>query len=46
MASYTFTEHDGRSAAVQVVKDQDNNLELTFSWLKVPGKEEGGHDHP
>lgn len=38
---YTFTEHDGRGAAVQVVKDQLNNVEMTMNFLKVPAPEGG-----
>jgi mannosyl-oligosaccharide glucosidase len=38
---YTFTEHDGREAGVQVIKDKDNNVELTISFLKVPAQEAG-----
>lgn len=42
MAAYTYTQHDARSAAVEVIKDTDNNLDLTISWLKVPGNKLGG----
>lgn len=38
---YNFKEHDGRSAAVQVIQDKLNNVELTTSLLKVPGDEHG-----
>ncbi|GAA6060932.1 hypothetical protein JCM10212_003840 [Sporobolomyces blumeae] len=39
---YTFTEHDGRSAAKEVIKDPLNNVELTASFLKVPGDDDHG----
>ncbi|GAA5820504.1 hypothetical protein JCM11251_003021 [Rhodosporidiobolus azoricus] len=38
---YFFTEHDGRSAAKEVLTDSKNNVELTVRMLKVPG-EKGG----
>ena len=34
---YTYTEHDGRSAGKEVIKDDLNNVELSASFLKVPG---------
>lgn len=39
---YTFTHHDPREGAVQVIKDSQNNVELTIEWLKVPGGDHGG----
>lgn len=39
--SYEYTQHDGRSAAVQVIKDSRNNVALTLSLLKVPGGDMG-----
>ncbi|GAA5904067.1 hypothetical protein JCM6882_003816 [Rhodosporidiobolus microsporus] len=39
--NYFFTEHDGRSAGKEVLKDPKNNVELTVDFLKVPG-EKGG----
>ncbi|GAA5950730.1 hypothetical protein JCM21900_000496 [Sporobolomyces salmonicolor] len=38
---YTFTEHDGRGAGKEVIKDPLNNVELTIQFLKVPGDEHG-----
>ncbi|GAA5975706.1 hypothetical protein JCM11641_005843 [Rhodosporidiobolus odoratus] len=40
--SYTFVEHDGRSAAKEVIKDPKNNVELTVRFLKVPGEDKVG----
>ncbi|BGP56919.1 Processing alpha glucosidase I [Rhodotorula sphaerocarpa] len=34
---YSYTEHDGRSAAKEVIKDPLNNVQLTIRWLKVAG---------
>lgn len=42
LAGYTFTEHDLRDGAIQVLKDPKNNLELTTEFLKFPGGEHGG----
>lgn len=42
LESYTFTEHDGRTAAVQVIKDAANNVKLTTELLKIPGGDAGG----
>lgn len=42
MASYGFTQHDARSAAVEHIKDTDNNLDIKISWLKVAGQNLGG----
>lgn len=42
MASYGFTQHDARSAAVERIVDSDNNLNISISWLKVPGDKLGG----
>ena len=42
LSSYTWTEHDMREGAVQVLKDPLNNLELTTEWLKIPGGNHGG----
>ncbi|GAA5893545.1 mannosyl-oligosaccharide glucosidase [Sporobolomyces salmoneus] len=39
---YTFTEHDGRNSAKEVIKDELNNVELTASFLKVPGEAAAG----
>jgi mannosyl-oligosaccharide glucosidase len=41
LQSYTFTEHDGRTAAVQVIKDAENNVELKTELLKIPGGDAG-----
>lgn len=41
LASYGFTQHDGRSAAVQVIADAKNNVEITTRLLKVPGGDVG-----
>lgn len=41
LESYTFTEHDGRTAAVQVIKDAANNVKLTTELLKIPGGDAG-----
>ena len=38
---YTYTEHDGRNAGKEVIKDDLNNVELTASFLKVPGESTG-----
>lgn len=38
LSGYTFLEHDARNAAVQVIKDPLNNVEITTSFLKVPGQ--------
>ncbi|BGP41883.1 Processing alpha glucosidase I [Rhodotorula kratochvilovae] len=40
--TYSFTEHDGRSAAKEVLSDKENNVRLTVRWVKVPGGDEGG----
>ncbi|QRV86063.1 glycoside hydrolase family 63 protein [Ceratobasidium sp. AG-Ba] len=42
LRSYTWTEHDMRQGAVQVLKDPLNNIEITTEWLKIPGGEHGG----
>ncbi|GAA5925452.1 mannosyl-oligosaccharide glucosidase [Sporobolomyces koalae] len=39
---YTFTEHDGRTASKEVIKDDLNNVELTASFLKIPGASSAG----
>ena len=39
---YTWTEHDMREGGVQVLKDSQNNVQLTVEWLKVPGGHHGG----
>lgn len=41
LASYGYTEHDGRNSAVQVIKDTKNNVEITTELLKVPGGDSG-----
>lgn len=41
--TYSFTEHDGRSAAKEVLSDKDNNVRLTVRWIKVSGGAEGAH---
>ncbi|CAE6490183.1 unnamed protein product [Rhizoctonia solani] len=33
LGGYTWTEHDMREGAIQVLKDPYNNLELTTEWL-------------
>lgn len=43
LAGYSWLEHDGRSAGVQVIKDVENNVELTTEMLKVAGGAEGGN---
>ncbi|KPV71697.1 glycoside hydrolase family 63 protein, partial [Rhodotorula graminis WP1] len=40
--TYSFAEHDGRSAAKQVLNDKENNVRLTVRWIKVAGGAEGG----
>ncbi|GAA5999150.1 mannosyl-oligosaccharide glucosidase [Rhodotorula paludigena] len=40
--TYSYTEHDGRSAAKQVLNDKVNNVRLTIRWIKVAGGDEGG----
>ncbi|KAG8755563.1 Processing alpha glucosidase I [Ceratobasidium sp. 428] len=42
LRSYTWTEHDMRQGAIQVLKDPHNNLELKTEWLKIPGGDHGG----
>ncbi|KAG8685916.1 Processing alpha glucosidase I, partial [Ceratobasidium sp. 394] len=42
LRSYTWTEHDMRQGAIQVLKDPLNNLELKTEWLKIPGGDHGG----
>ncbi|KAI5478238.1 mannosyl-oligosaccharide glucosidase, glycoside hydrolase family 63 protein [Pseudohyphozyma bogoriensis] len=42
LESYTFTEHDGRSGAIEVIKDAANNVELRIEFLKIPGGDAGG----
>ena len=42
LALYSWTEHDGRSAGVQIIKDLDNNVLLKTELLKTPGGSEGG----
>lgn len=42
LAGYNWLEHDGRSSGIQVIKDTENNVELTTQLLKTPGGEEGG----
>ncbi|KAK4048339.1 Processing alpha glucosidase I [Microbotryomycetes sp. JL201] len=39
---YGYTQHDARESAVQVIKDERNNVQLTVSLLKVPAKRGGG----
>lgn len=39
--TYSYTEHDGRSAAKQVLNDKENNVRLTIRWIKVAGGDEG-----
>ncbi|SCV71839.1 BQ2448_4533 [Microbotryum intermedium] len=39
---YTYTQHDARTAAKQLIKDHMNNVELTTQFLKVPTGEKGG----
>lgn len=39
---YTWMEHDMREGGVQVLKDSQNNVQLTVEWLKVPGGQHGG----
>ncbi len=34
LASYSYTEHDGRYYAVQDLVDGKNNVKITTSWLK------------
>jgi mannosyl-oligosaccharide glucosidase len=41
LASYAYTEHDGRSSAVQIIKDTVHNVEMKTEFLKVPGGEHG-----
>lgn len=38
---YNFKEHDGRTSAVQVIKDGLNNVEIKISLLKVPADKQG-----
>jgi mannosyl-oligosaccharide glucosidase len=40
--SYTYTHHDPREGAIQVIKDGPNNVLLTIEWLKVAGGKHGG----
>jgi mannosyl-oligosaccharide glucosidase len=40
--SYTYTHHDPREGAIEVIKDSQNNVELTIEWLKVAGGDHGG----
>ncbi|EIW85275.1 glycoside hydrolase family 63 protein [Coniophora puteana RWD-64-598 SS2] len=40
--SYTWTTLDPRQGGVQVLKDSQNNVELTTEFLKVPGGSHGG----
>jgi len=35
-------EHDMREGGIQVLKDSQNNVQLTIEWLKVPGGHHGG----
>lgn len=37
---YSYVEHDGRSAAKEVIKDPLNNVQLTIRWVKVAGLQE------
>lgn len=37
---YSYVEHDGRSAAKEVIKDPLNNVQLTIRWVKVAGIQE------
>lgn len=39
--TYSYTEHDGRSAAKQVIKDPRNNVQLTIRFIKVTGTQAG-----
>ncbi|GAA5835928.1 hypothetical protein JCM5353_003090 [Sporobolomyces roseus] len=39
---YTYTEHDARTGGKEVIKDPLNNVELSISFLKVPGDSHGG----
>ncbi|KAI0078991.1 glycoside hydrolase [Panus rudis PR-1116 ss-1] len=40
--SYSWTKYDAREGGVQVIKDSNNNVQLTTEYLKVPGGEHGG----
>lgn len=42
MDSYTWTEYDPREGGVQVIKDSNNNVQITTEFLKVPGGDHGG----
>ena len=42
LGGYAWTEHDGRSAGTQVIKDVENNVQLKTEFLKTPAGIEGG----
>jgi len=43
ISSFNWIKHDGRSAGIQVIKDGRNNVQLTTSFLKTPGGQNGKH---
>lgn len=43
---YTYTEHDARTGGKEVIKDPLNNVELSISFLKVPGDSHGEPNYP
>ncbi|CAG8443656.1 9694_t:CDS:10 [Ambispora gerdemannii] len=40
---YSYKKHNGRTLAVQTLKDSTNNVTLRTEFLKVPGGEHGGN---
>lgn len=43
--TYTYTEHDGRTYAKQLIEDSSNNVRLVISWLNIPGGTHGEQLH-
>lgn len=37
LASYNWIMHDGRTAGVQRIVDEENNVKLSVDLLKTPG---------
>ncbi|KAH7889795.1 glycoside hydrolase [Phlebopus sp. FC_14] len=40
--TYTWTTFDPRQGGVQILKDSQNNVEITTEFVKVPGGQQGG----
>ncbi|RUS26055.1 glycoside hydrolase [Jimgerdemannia flammicorona] len=42
LAGYGYHKHDGRSFAMQRIRDEHNNVVITTEFIKVPGGKHGG----